>query len=412
MKTTTTTSNLEAGVVNKNDAKHKRTASHSSSVGKFINNCDSSCCSAALLCLCFCLQGSNTVRCISFFPTFFADNTACKRQKQDRALKQALEENERCESKEFKSFPVRLMEVLENNELRNAIRWLDDDAIFCIFPYRLEDVVLRHHFQSAKLESFTRKLNRWGFKRVYDDKYPEDSMAYRHEMFRKGRFDLLPHVNSSNKKGPVEKQQPQQQPPAPETTKLVQPKQALPSVKTGNNTGLVNLGTNSYVAAPATNSLVSLPRASDTSMSVNSGNFIPPTPTLSNPTVPALQPNYNDQLLELQRQCQMNQSILETRLRMLTRQQQLADSFCMVQDPLQRLLLQQSLQQAAGGGAALRNPFPPSLVQGLSEAAAANSAQQHLLGSSMRTQLSQQLDLGLNMIQALHQGNRLNNYNL
>ncbi len=60
----------------------------------------------------------------------------------------------------FKTFPERMMEILEKPNLTEAIYWLDDGKSFGLFPYPFIGKVLNVYFQGAKFESFTRKLNR------------------------------------------------------------------------------------------------------------------------------------------------------------------------------------------------------------------------------------------------------------
>jgi hypothetical protein len=80
------------------------------------------------------------------------------------ATKQALaatlaEDNHNYEG--FKSFPEKLMSLLDSEELKDHIWWLPDGDSFAFIPEGFADAVLNVHFQGTRLESFTRKLNRW-----------------------------------------------------------------------------------------------------------------------------------------------------------------------------------------------------------------------------------------------------------
>lgn len=60
----------------------------------------------------------------------------------------------------FKTFPERMMEIIDKPNLKQAIYWLPDGSSFALFPYAFTEKVLNVFFQGAKFESFTRKLNR------------------------------------------------------------------------------------------------------------------------------------------------------------------------------------------------------------------------------------------------------------
>ena len=65
------------------------------------------------------------------------------------------------------TFAMKLMSVLENKAFRHFISWLDDGKSFIILNQdAFTRCVLPSEFKTAKYESFTRKLYRWGFRRV------------------------------------------------------------------------------------------------------------------------------------------------------------------------------------------------------------------------------------------------------
>jgi len=84
-------------------------------------------------------------------------------------------------------FPLKLMQILEDDEFCDIISWTPHGKSFVILrPKVFVAEVLPNHFKSAQYTSFTRKLIRWGFSRC------EDGVGeFHHPKFRKGRFDLL-----------------------------------------------------------------------------------------------------------------------------------------------------------------------------------------------------------------------------
>jgi hypothetical protein len=103
-------------------------------------------------------------------------------------------------NKSFATFPEKLMAVLEDREVGDTIQWNSQGDAFGIVPETFNGQVLKKHFQGTKFESFTRKLNRWGFQRVVDNGFPNNVMVYRHEMFRKGTTDLVKKMKGIKKK--------------------------------------------------------------------------------------------------------------------------------------------------------------------------------------------------------------------
>jgi len=61
----------------------------------------------------------------------------------------------------FAPFPEKLMNLLNSGEVKDKMWWLPEGDAFCFIPENFAETVLAKHFQGTKLESFTRKLNRW-----------------------------------------------------------------------------------------------------------------------------------------------------------------------------------------------------------------------------------------------------------
>ncbi|GAX12573.1 hypothetical protein FisN_13Lh025 [Fistulifera solaris] len=90
------------------------------------------------------------------------------------------------------TFPEKIMRILSFPEFDHVIRWNAEGTEFSIVLDSFTETVLEPHFQGTKFQSFTRKLNRWGFKRILDeDRYPKGTFAYRHEYFQRGKEDLV-----------------------------------------------------------------------------------------------------------------------------------------------------------------------------------------------------------------------------
>ena len=67
-----------------------------------------------------------------------------------------------------RSFPEKLMSLLNSGDVDDAMRWLPGGDSFCIQPQRFAERVLEPHFR-CKYESFTRKLNRCGYNNEQHD---------------------------------------------------------------------------------------------------------------------------------------------------------------------------------------------------------------------------------------------------
>jgi HSF-type DNA-binding len=104
----------------------------------------------------------------------------------------------------FMSFPEKIMMLLNKRLAKDAMWWLPDGDAFCILPVPFTEKVLDKHFQGTKFESFTRKLNRWGFKRVAGDGIPLNSIAFYHNLFHKDKPELLKDMSGGKTRSPIE----------------------------------------------------------------------------------------------------------------------------------------------------------------------------------------------------------------
>lgn len=102
--------------------------------------------------------------------------------------------------KRFLTFPEKLMEVLEDESVSDSIKWNEKGDAFGINPEPFISKALKIHFQGTQFESFTRKLNRWGFKRDVDDFFTSTHMVYRHPLFQNGKPELLKRMKGTKTK--------------------------------------------------------------------------------------------------------------------------------------------------------------------------------------------------------------------
>eukprot|EP00586_Coscinodiscus_wailesii_P008849 CAMPEP_0172522610 /NCGR_PEP_ID=MMETSP1066-20121228/293220_1 /TAXON_ID=671091 /ORGANISM="Coscinodiscus wailesii, Strain CCMP2513" /LENGTH=641 /DNA_ID=CAMNT_0013305631 /DNA_START=115 /DNA_END=2040 /DNA_ORIENTATION=- len=100
-------------------------------------------------------------------------------------------EEDNVKTKDKKSFPMQLMEVLskvEDNGISRIMNWLPHGKSFMIFKIKsFTRKVLPKYFQLKNFASFRRKLNRWGFKHVMRG---PDAGAVFHKLFERSQPDL------------------------------------------------------------------------------------------------------------------------------------------------------------------------------------------------------------------------------
>ena len=77
--------------------------------------------------------------------------------------------NEKWEAGGFVTFPAQLYELLAREKLNDSLQWSDDGDAVLFHTKNIEEQLLTPYFQGTKMSSFTRKLNRWGFRK---DKHP------------------------------------------------------------------------------------------------------------------------------------------------------------------------------------------------------------------------------------------------
>uniref|UniRef100_A0A7S2HHP5 HSF-type DNA-binding domain-containing protein n=1 Tax=Helicotheca tamesis TaxID=374047 RepID=A0A7S2HHP5_9STRA len=91
-----------------------------------------------------------------------------------------------------KTFPQVLMEALSSEEAAGSVKWLPNREAFDIIkPYDFASKVLPVFFKQSQFESFIRKLNRWGFRRIIRG---PDSGAFYHPLFRRDKPELCVEI--------------------------------------------------------------------------------------------------------------------------------------------------------------------------------------------------------------------------
>jgi hypothetical protein len=84
----------------------------------------------------------------------------------------------------------KLFAILSNKHLANIITWLPSGKSFCILDKeRFVDKVLPLYFCEVQFDSFSCRMKRWGFCKVYTTGLKQ--VTFTHDMFQKDCIDLL-----------------------------------------------------------------------------------------------------------------------------------------------------------------------------------------------------------------------------
>jgi len=157
-------------------------------------------------------------------------------------------------------FPQRLMSILSDASVSDVISWLPHGRSFVIIrPDCLAERVLSKYFasdprSSTKYPSFTRKLNRWGFRQATRG---PDTGAFQHLLFRRDQPELcLDMVCQKSRKPKASK-------PTTEDKKVEAPSSSLPPKKRKMQ------GTHSQVPATSEPAQMHLRVVSDLSLSTH-----------------------------------------------------------------------------------------------------------------------------------------------
>jgi hypothetical protein len=94
------------------------------------------------------------------------------------------------------SFPDTLHAILADKNLKSIITWLPSGKSFVIMDRaKFIDMVLSRYFRETQFDSFSRRLKRWGFNKVYTSGMAQ--AVYCHRLFQKDRPDLSKLMNGS-----------------------------------------------------------------------------------------------------------------------------------------------------------------------------------------------------------------------
>ena len=91
------------------------------------------------------------------------------------------------------------MELLNSEDCRESMSWLPNGNAFALHQPKFTRETLPKHFEGTKFESFTRKLNRWGFKRIAGEDAPEETFAYSHHLFKRDLPELCRGMSGGKK---------------------------------------------------------------------------------------------------------------------------------------------------------------------------------------------------------------------
>jgi hypothetical protein len=99
------------------------------------------------------------------------------------------------------SFPVIMMRIIKEDKSK-ATMWNKAGDTFCVLAKEFTDNLLEKYFPGTKFESFTRKLNRWGFRRVIDQQsvFPAGAHVYTHALFQRDKPDQLVNMTATRQR--------------------------------------------------------------------------------------------------------------------------------------------------------------------------------------------------------------------
>jgi len=103
------------------------------------------------------------------------------------------------------AFPEKLMSILNEEQCIGIIQWTEDGSAFRVHDRaKLSSNVLPRHFGEAEYRSFTRRLLRWGFKRISRGLH---SGAFQHQLFHRDKPELCKTIQTCQKLKTAERKQ-------------------------------------------------------------------------------------------------------------------------------------------------------------------------------------------------------------
>jgi hypothetical protein len=92
------------------------------------------------------------------------------------------------------NFAVKLHSILDNRNWNKVVTWLTSGKSFCIMDREeFTRKILSKYFRETKFESFSRRVKRWGFRKVSTTGTKQD--IYYHDLFQRDRPDLCVLMN-------------------------------------------------------------------------------------------------------------------------------------------------------------------------------------------------------------------------
>lgn len=118
-----------------------------------------------------------------------------------------------------RSFPEKVLEIIENPQNKEVIWWNQAGTAICISPKNFHSQVMDTHFQGTKFDSFARRLTRHGFSRIPDDHVPPGTHVYFHDFFIRGQPELMEQMKGGERyERPVAKECKKRRDPDEEAT--------------------------------------------------------------------------------------------------------------------------------------------------------------------------------------------------
>ena len=98
-----------------------------------------------------------------------------------------------CKSRD-NNFAKKLHAILADKNCKSAIAWLPSGKAVCILnKVEFTNKILPMYFRETKFDSFTRRLKRWGFRKVSAN--GASQVVFSHDHFQKDRIDLCEMMN-------------------------------------------------------------------------------------------------------------------------------------------------------------------------------------------------------------------------
>ncbi|CAB9506998.1 shock factor protein 2 [Seminavis robusta] len=132
-----------------------------------------------------------------------AGSAASSSARRGAAGKAASKGDQKKRSSDQMNFPEKLMQLINENMAPDFVTWIDNEEAISFKTDGFQEHVLDKFFQGLKYDSFVRKLNRWGFRRVTSEGIAAGTVAYYHNSFRRAEQDLIKNMGIGKKNDPA-----------------------------------------------------------------------------------------------------------------------------------------------------------------------------------------------------------------